>query len=138
MSKPTRPSKSKNQTPATGTPGEILRRLFMEPLGITAYRLAKDLGAAPITISHILRGFRAISPEMAIKLGQYFGIAPQFWLQMENLHTLNRVLAESDSQVPRCAALANHQFLIRQAANPAGGPGSTQLVVQLARLPGKP
>jgi addiction module HigA family antidote len=48
-------------------PGEVLMEEFMRPLGLTAYRVARDIGSIPITISKIIRGLRAISPEMALR-----------------------------------------------------------------------
>jgi addiction module HigA family antidote len=61
-----------------GTPGDVLRRLFMLPLGLTAYRISKEMSVPPITLSEILRGKRAISATMACRLGVYFGVDPQF------------------------------------------------------------
>ena len=58
-------------------PGEILRAEFMEPMGITAYRLAKALHFAGIY--EIVREQRAISADVALRLGKYFGMTPQFW-----------------------------------------------------------
>jgi addiction module HigA family antidote len=59
-------------------PGEILRTEFMEPLGITAYQLAKALHLPGVY--EIVRGQRAISADVALRLGKYFGMTPQFFL----------------------------------------------------------
>lgn len=69
-------------------PGEILAGEFMEPLGITAYRLAKDLDVTPPRIYEILKGERAISAGTALRLGRYFGIDPQFWINLQTHYDL--------------------------------------------------
>lgn len=65
-------------------PGQILREEFMEPLGITAYRLAKDIGVPQDRISAVLRGTRAITLDTAMRLGRYLGTTHQFWLNLQN------------------------------------------------------
>ncbi len=62
-------------------PGEILRTEFMEPMKITAYRLAKDLDFPGI--SDALRCKRAISAETALQLGKYFGLPALFWMNLQ-------------------------------------------------------
>lgn len=62
-------------------PGEILRTEFMEPLGITAYQLAKSLHFPGIY--QIVRGQRSISADVALRLGKYFDMTPQFWLNLQ-------------------------------------------------------
>ncbi len=66
------------------TPGQMLREEFMEPLGISAYRLAKDIGVPQDRISAILRGSRAITLDTAVRLGRYFGSSHQFWLNLQS------------------------------------------------------
>ena len=67
-------------------PGEILKAEFMEPLGVTAYALAKALGFPGIY--DVVRGDRAISADTAIRLGKYFGLPAQFWLNLQNDYDL--------------------------------------------------
>src|SRR5580693_2170711 len=69
-------------------PGEILLTEFMEPLGLTAYRLAKDLAVPAPRVGDIVRGKRAISADTALRLGQYFGLPAQFWLNLQNEYDL--------------------------------------------------
>ncbi len=69
-------------------PGEILQKDFLEPMGISAYRLAKDLGIGRMRISDILNGKRDITPDTAIRLGLYFGIEPEFWLNLQAHYNL--------------------------------------------------
>ena len=62
-------------------PGEILRTEFMEPLGVTAYQLAKALHLPGMY--EIVRGKRAISADVALRLGKYFSMTPQFWMNLQ-------------------------------------------------------
>ena len=65
-------------------PGEILLTEFMEPLGLTAYRLAKDLHVSLPRVADLVRGKRSISADTALRLGIYFGLPAQFWLNLQN------------------------------------------------------
>jgi len=67
-------------------PGEILKTEFMEPMGVSAYELAKALGFPGIY--EVVRGDRAISADTAIRLGRYFGLPAQFWLNLQNDYDL--------------------------------------------------
>jgi antitoxin HigA-1 len=69
-------------------PGEILREEFMKPLGLTAYRLAKDLRVPLPRIHEIVRGKRGITADTAIRLGAYFELPAQFWLNLQNDYDL--------------------------------------------------
>jgi addiction module HigA family antidote len=69
-------------------PGEILREEFLTPLGISQYRLAKDIGIGAIGINQIVNEKRNISPEMALRLGAYFDTSPEFWLNLQNKYEL--------------------------------------------------
>lgn len=106
-----------------GSPGDILLRLFMQPLGLTAYRISADLGVPPIAISQILHGRRAISAAMAIRLGGYFGVEPHFWLTLQSAHELqaakNAPAGSAALEIPRCPALADRQFVIRESRSGA-------------------
>lgn len=63
-------------------PGEILKTEFMEPMGISAYALAKALHFPGIY--EVVRGVRAISADTAVRLGKYFNLPAQFWLNLQN------------------------------------------------------
>jgi addiction module HigA family antidote len=67
-------------------PGEILKTEFMEPMGVSAYALAKALSFPGIY--EVIRGDRAISADTAIRLGKYFGLPAQFWLNLQNDYDL--------------------------------------------------
>jgi len=73
-------------------PGEILKTEFMEPMGISAYELAKAVNFPGIY--EVVRGERAISAETAIRLGKYFSLPAQFWLNLQNDYDLRIAAAE--------------------------------------------
>ena len=64
-------------------PGEQLREEFMKPLGLTAYRLAKDLGVPVTRVQAIVAERRGISGDTALRLARYFGTTPELWLNMQ-------------------------------------------------------
>ncbi len=65
------------------SPGETLRELFMEPLGLTQHELAEALGISVSTINRIINGKGSITADTAIRLGRYFRTTPQVWLNMQ-------------------------------------------------------
>jgi len=65
-------------------PGEILMEEFLSPLGITAYKLSKDIGIPQTRVSEILKGNRRITADTAIRLSQYFGNSAKFWLGIQD------------------------------------------------------
>src|ERR1700691_4694667 len=69
-------------------PGEILLEEFMKPLSLTAYRVAKDIGVPAPRVNDIVLGKRAISADTALRLGKYFGLPAQFWLNLQNDYDL--------------------------------------------------
>src|ERR1700734_3530431 len=75
-------------------PGEIFREEFMKPAGLTSYRLAKDLCVPLPRIHDVVRGNRNITADTAIRLGIYFGLPAQFWLNLQNDYDL-RIAAGS-------------------------------------------
>lgn len=69
-------------------PGEILVKEFLEPLGISQYRLARDTGVTPRRINEIVHGRRAISADTALRLGQFFGMEAQFWMNLQSRYDM--------------------------------------------------
>ncbi len=65
-------------------PGEILKEEFMEPHGLTAYRLAKALRVPRNRIESLVRAQRSITPDTALRLSRFFSSTPQFWLNLQN------------------------------------------------------
>jgi antitoxin HigA-1 len=64
-------------------PGEILMEEFLNPMGISQYRLARDISVPPRRINEIVHGLRGVSADTALRLGRYFGVSPQFWLNLQ-------------------------------------------------------
>jgi addiction module HigA family antidote len=78
-------------------PGEILIEEFLKPMGLSQYRLAKDISVPPRRINEIVQGKRSISADTALRLGRFFGISPQFWLNLQtrfDLEVTEDLLAE--------------------------------------------
>jgi addiction module HigA family antidote len=69
-------------------PGEILKEEFLEPMGISQYRLAKDISVPPRRINEIVHGKRAITADTALRLGRFFNMSPQFWLNLQTRYDL--------------------------------------------------
>ena len=69
-------------------PGEILRSEFLEQMGISQYRLAKDISVSPRRINEIVHGKRSITADTALRLGRFFGMSPQFWLNLQTRYDL--------------------------------------------------
>lgn len=70
-------------------PGEILMEEFLAPLGVSQYRLAKDVGVPPRRINEIVHGTRGVSADTALRLAQFFGTTPQFWMNLQNHYDLS-------------------------------------------------
>lgn len=64
-------------------PGEILIEEFLKPMDISQYRLAKDISVPPRRINEIVHGQRAVTADTALRLGRYFNMSPQFWLNLQ-------------------------------------------------------
>jgi addiction module HigA family antidote len=69
-------------------PGEVLREEFLRPLGISQYRLAKEIHVPPRRINEIVLEKRGISADTALRLGRYFGTTPQFWINLQARYDL--------------------------------------------------
>jgi len=72
------------------TPGEILIEEFMKPHGLSQNGLAVALGVSPMTVNQIVHGKRSVTAEVALRLGRYFGMSPQFWLNLQARHDLEK------------------------------------------------
>jgi antitoxin HigA-1 len=80
-------------------PGEILLEEFLNPMDITQYRLAKDISVDPRRINEIVHGKRSISADTAIRLGHFFGMSPQFWLNLQSHYDLELLDMQSGDQI---------------------------------------
>ena len=86
------------------TPGEILSEEFLQPLGISQYRLAKAIHKSQSAISDIVHGRRAITAEMAWLLGRALGTTPEFWLKLETTYQIKTL---NPDKLPTVVALAS-------------------------------
>ena len=69
-------------------PGEVLLADFLEPLGLSQYRLAHGISVPPRRINEIVHGKRAVTADTALRLARYFGTSEQFWLNLQARHDL--------------------------------------------------
>ena len=70
------------------TTGEILLEEFLQPMGISEYRLAEEISVSPRRISEIVHGKRSITADTAMRLGRYFGMESQFWMNLQTRYEL--------------------------------------------------
>lgn len=91
-------------------PGEVLMEEFLEPMGISAYRLAKETGIPQTRISEIIKGRRRVTADTALRFSKYFGTTPKFWLGLqddydieEGQHLISEELNEIKTLQPNAA-----------------------------------
>jgi addiction module HigA family antidote len=82
-------------------PGEVLLEDFMKPLGLTQYRVAKDIGVPALRISQIVRGQRAMTADTALRLARYFGTSPDVWLRLQAAYDLEVAHRQIGKRVER-------------------------------------
>ncbi len=86
-------------------PGELLFEEFMRPHGLTQYRLAKATGLPLTRVNQIVRGKRAVTAETALRLGRFFDMTPQFWMNAQSHYDL-------------CIAESEHAGAVRREVTP--------------------
>ena len=86
-------------------PGEILEKEFLEPLGVTQYRLATDISVPPRRINEIVHGTRGVSADTALRLAHYFGTTAQFWMNLQTRYDLQVEEDRIGTRVRRLKAL---------------------------------
>ena len=86
-------------------PGEVLMEAFIEGFGITQHKLAVSIGVPPRRINEIVHGKRAITADTALRLGRYFGVEPQFWLNLQSRYELELAQDRVADQVAAIAPL---------------------------------
>ncbi|HTW94703.1 MAG TPA: HigA family addiction module antitoxin, partial [Tepidisphaeraceae bacterium] len=69
-------------------PGEILLEEFLKPLGISQYRLSRDISVPPRRINEIVHGKRAISADTALRLSRFFGLSDRYWMNLQSWYDL--------------------------------------------------
>lgn len=80
-------------------PGEVLMDEFLIPLGITAYKLSKDIGIPQTRTSEILKGNRRITADTALRLSRYFGNSPKFWLGLQDDFDIEEELRNKEAEL---------------------------------------
>ena len=85
------------------TPGDVLLEEFLKPMGISQNQSARDINVPPNRISRIIHGKREITPDTALRLGKYFNIEPEFWLDLQVRYNMkvarNEVGVKIDKEV---------------------------------------
>ena len=82
-------------------PGIILKEEFAVPLGLTQAKIAKDLHIGIKTLSELYNEKRGVTPVMALKLSEYFGTTPQFWLNLQNAYDLYKAYEKSKEELKK-------------------------------------
>jgi antitoxin HigA-1 len=82
-------------------PEEILLTEFLNPMGVTQYRLAKDIGVTPRRINEIIHGRRAITADTALRLGRFFAMEPEFWLNLQSHYDMEVALEVLDDRLEK-------------------------------------
>jgi addiction module HigA family antidote len=82
-------------------PGEVLLREFVEPMKLTRYKVAKGTGVPQRRIDEICAGSRAITADTALRLGRFFGIEAQFWMNLQARYDLEVAERESSKRIAR-------------------------------------
>src|SRR5438128_12133158 len=86
-------------------PGEVLREEFLVPLGISAYRLSKDIGIPQTRVSGIIKGNRRITADTALRLSKYFGNTAKFWLGLQDDFDLEEEAAAKSTDIDNIATI---------------------------------
>jgi addiction module HigA family antidote len=86
---------------ASVSPGTLLREEWLDALGITPYRLAKDIGVPPNRVTAILAGDRAITADTALRLARYFGTDAQSWMNLQARHDLAVEMLSHGEEIAR-------------------------------------
>ena len=80
-------------------PGEVLREEFLEPLGISAYRLAKNTFLPQTRISEIIKGNRRITADTALRFAKFFGTSAKFWLGLQDDYDLEEEIIQKENEL---------------------------------------
>ena len=80
-------------------PGEVLLEDFLLPLGVSQYRLAKDIAVPPRRVNEIVHGLRGISADTALRLARYFGTSAELWMNLQSRYDLERQRDEAETRI---------------------------------------
>ncbi len=90
-------------------PGEVLMQEFLQPLGISAYKLSKDTEIPQTRISQIVKGNRRITADTALRLSSYFGNSAKFWLGLQNDYDIEEEKKDKEELLEKIMLNAPHQ-----------------------------
>lgn len=80
-------------------PGQVLKLDFLEPMGITAYRLAKETGISAQHLGRIIKGKRNVTADIALRLARFFGTSAQVWMGLQTQHDLDLAQDQSGREI---------------------------------------
>ena len=89
-------------------PGEHLKEM-LEELGISQSSFAQSIGVSPMRISHLVKGNRPVTAELAILFGKAFDQSPQYWMNLQNSYDLKIAEQSLGARIKRLVPLCNHQ-----------------------------
>ena len=117
-------------------PGKILKERFLDPLGITPYRLAKSIGVHVRRVSEFVNGNRRVTPDTAIRLGLFFDVPPAWWLEMQARYDTEgvRLIEDLRNVVTPYEGLA-HILVSPNGVRRLGGPVNKDLETVLVEVP---
>jgi addiction module HigA family antidote len=107
-------------------PGEVLEQEFILPLGLTAYRVATDIGVSVPTINEIVLGKRSITARTALRLAKYFGTSERFWLGLQTAYDLD---VERDRGAEALARIESYARTTARVVRPRGAPAARRTSV---------
>ena len=94
-------------------PGEVLLEDFMKPLGLSQYRVAKDIDVHPLRISQIVRGMRSVTADTALRLARYFGTTPGIWMRLQAQYDLEISQAKHGKTIDRLVKVLSETVLTK-------------------------
>lgn len=89
------------------TPGEMLKLEFLEPMGITAHKLAMDLHVPASRVDQIIKGARGITADTALRLGHYFNMSSQFWMNLQTNYELEIARRKNQKEIEQLPVLTH-------------------------------
>lgn len=81
------------------TPGEILKEMYLEPLNISAYKLAKEIKVPQTRVSEIINKGRSITTDTALRFAKFFGTTPELWLNLQRDYELKKTKSEKADEL---------------------------------------
>src|SRR3990172_4796347 len=90
-------------------PGEVLREEFLEPMEISVYSLSKETGLSQTRIGQIIKGKRSVTAETALKLGKFFGVPAEFWMNLQTLYDIEEAKKRHKKDIESIHAISELQ-----------------------------